>query len=118
MSDFGFLGAFAGKVAGKVMNAANSSQELMCLGKCDKITKHISISYADYTVLAISSSSGKAGETFMSIMGTYADLFPAIWPLSLGNAYACICCNKIRFHGGALSSQMNENSKDLYLRKK
>ena len=112
MSD---LGTFLGKVAGKVMNAANSSQELMCLGKCDKITKHISISYADFM---LSDSSGKADEVYSSIMGTCLDLTPALAPLVSGNSYACICCNKIRFHGGALSSQMNENIKDLYLEKK
>jgi hypothetical protein len=110
MSDFG---AFLNKVAGKVVNAANSSQELMCLGKCDKITKHISISYAD-----VGLSIGNENDTMDSFMGTACDLSPLVFPLSVGNPYACICCNKIRYHGGALSSQTNENSKSLYLKKK
>jgi hypothetical protein len=126
MSDFGFLGAFAGKVTGKVMNATNSSQELMCLGKCDKITKHINISYADVELAngiaeACDDSSlkllGKAMDTLGSISGTARDYMP-LTPLALGNPYACICCNKIRFHGGALSSLWNENSEDVYLQKK
>ena len=112
MSDFG---AFLGKVAGKVVKAANSSQELMCLGKCDKITKHINISYAD---VFLSESSGKIQDTFASIMGLHYDLVPAAWPLMVGNSYACTCCNKIRFHGGILSSQYNENYKTVYLQKK
>jgi hypothetical protein len=114
MTDFG-IGTVLGKVAGKVMNAANSSQELMCLGKCDKITKHISISYAD---LYLSHSIGRVVEdTIDSIGGTIADLMP-VWPLLFGNSYACTCCNKIRWHGGVLSSLLNENSKSSYLKKK
>ena len=112
MSDFG---AFLGKVAGKVVNAANSSQELMCLGKCDKITKHISISYADAYL-----ASGNADldtDTINSIVGTICDLTPAVVPLSWGNSYACICCNKIRFHGGIVSHIMNKDN-SLYLQKK
>ena len=112
MSDFSSV---LGKLAGKVMNAANSSEELMCLGKCDKITKHISISYADFM---LADSSGGLTDTLSSILGTSVDLVPAVLPLTLGNSYACICCSKIRFHGGALSSQMYENIKDLYLEKK
>ena len=113
MSDFGFLGAFAGKVSGKVVNAANSSQELMCLGKCDKITKHINISYADSVTAA-----GGIEETIGSIVGTLSDLVPAVYPLVIGNPYACTCCNKIRFHGGALSIRANEYHKSSYLKKK
>ncbi len=113
MSDFG---TFAGKVAGKVVNAANSSQELMCLGKCDKITKHISISYAD--VYMSDSDLLTGNDTVDSIAGTYLDLFPGVGPLSLGNPYACTCCSKIRHHGGILSSQENESNKSLYLQKK
>jgi hypothetical protein len=109
MSDFG---GFLNKVAGKVMNAANSSQELMCLGKCDKITKHISISYADVNL-----SIGSENDTMHSLDGTINDLNP-IMPLGFGNAYACTCCNKIRFHGGVLSSKINENQKSVYLKKK
>ena len=98
MSDFGFLGAFAGKVTGKVMNATNSSQELMCLGKCDKITKHINISYADVELAngiaeafdslaeACDDSSlkllGKAMDTLGSISGTARDYMP-LTPLAL-----------------------------------
>ena len=114
MTDFG-IGTVLGKVAGKVINAANSSQELMCLGKCDKITKHISISYADDF---LSDSAQTGGDTYNSIAGTYLDLFPAIMPLSAGNPYACICCNKIRYHGGVLSSKINENTKHVYWKKK
>ena len=117
MSDFGLLSPFLGKLAGKVFNGVNSSQELMCLGECDKITKHISISYADY-MLAMPSSSGGVEETFCSVAGTANDLMPIVMPLLIGNSYACTCCNKIRFHGGATSSQMNKDHKDLYLKKK
>jgi len=112
MSDFG---TFLGKIAGKVVNAANGSQELMCLGKCDKITKHISISYAD--VFLSPDGQGKGEEMFSAIFGTVYDLFPVSGPLISGNPYACICCNKIRLHGGFLSHDWNKNSY-LYLKKK
>ena len=115
MSDFGFLGAFAGKVAGKVVNAANSSQELMCLGKCNKITKHISISYTD-AMLSIGSENNN--DTMTSLLGTVVDSLPVGYPVAFGNPYACTCCNKIRFHGGVLSSQLNEDNKYVYLKKK
>jgi hypothetical protein len=86
----------------------------MCLGKCDKISKHIGISYADFM---LSGSSGKTEDIFVSITGTINDLTPII-PLGFGNPYACTCCNKIRFHGGVLSSQLNEKYTYLYLKKK
>ena len=114
MSDFG---AFLGKVAGKVMNAANSSQELMCLGKCDKITKHISISYADYELADINSNSNIV-DIIESIRGTVYDLVPLVKPLGIGNPYACTCCNKIRLHGGVTSSTINKSTTNLYLKKK
>jgi hypothetical protein len=67
MSDFSSV---LGKLAGKVMNAANSSEELMCLGKCDKITKHISISYADFM---LADSSGGLTDTLSSILTSVRD---------------------------------------------
>jgi hypothetical protein len=115
MSDFGLLSPFLGKLAGKVFNGVNSSQELMCLGKCDKIIKHISISYAD---ALLSDCSGQANDIAASILGTAWDLIPAGIPLMLGNSYACVCCNKIRWHGGTLSSQANKRDKSVYLKKK
>jgi hypothetical protein len=49
--------------------------------------------------------------------GTVGDLLP-IFPLLLGNSYACTCCNKIRSHGGAFSDIDNRGKVNLYLKKK
>ena len=124
------FGGFLNKLAGKVMNAANSSQELMCLGKCDKITKHINISYTDYLfacdkALCDSSNSENDNsenvmETFaVSIGGTVNDLVPLMQTvIGVGNPYACIHCNKIRVHGGLFSISDNKKTKSVYLQKR
>ncbi|TRU24380.1 MAG: hypothetical protein EWV80_11255 [Microcystis aeruginosa Ma_QC_B_20070730_S2] len=116
MSDFG-IGNVVGKVAGKLANAANSSQELMCIGKCGKITKHISIGYADAALSKCSHRGrGEGEQVFSSVVGTLGDFFPGS-PLVVGNPYACTHCNKIRVHGGALSDIMNKKL-EYYLKKK
>ena len=102
MSDFG---AFLGKIAGKVANAANSDRKLKCYG-CDKITGHISISYADFF-------KAKGDSVVGAAVGVTFDLVPAVYPIALGNSYACIDCKRIRFEGGIASNELNK--KDLRL---
>jgi hypothetical protein len=75
MSDFG---AFFGKIAGKVANVANSDRKLKCYG-CDKITNHISISYADY-VKAIDGHT----DVWLEASGVFMDFTPAVWPILAG----------------------------------
>ena len=100
MSDFG---AFFGKIAGKVANAANSDRKLKCYG-CDKITGHISISYA-YVFTAKGSDS-----VVDAAVGVTFDLVPGVYPIMLGNSYACNDCKRIRFEGGILSNELNTQS--------
>ncbi len=100
MSDFG---AFLGKIAGKVSNAANSDRKLKCYG-CDKITGHISISYGD----VLKASDRHQDNVWRDGYGVMADLTPAIWPIILGNSYACNDCKRIRFEGGIASNDQNK----------
>ncbi|OBQ19670.1 hypothetical protein [Anabaena sp. AL93] len=98
MSDFG---AFLGKIAGKVANAANSDRKLKCYG-CDEITGHISISYAD----AFKAHGGD--NVFFATVGVAFDLVPAAYPITIGNPYACNDCKRLRFEGGILSNEANK----------
>ena len=100
MSDFG---AFLGKVAGKVANAANSDRKLKCDG-CNRITNHISISYAD----ALKAVNGHDDNGFRDAFGVLADFTPATTTLGLGNPYACSDCKKIRYEGGIASNAANK----------
>ena len=104
MSDFG---AFLGKVAGKVSNAANCDRKLKCYG-CNKITNHISISYADAFKAAGSDN------IFFATYGVTMDLVPAAFPITFGNPYACSDCKKIRFEGGIASNATNKDL-NIYL---
>jgi hypothetical protein len=106
MSDFG---AFLGKVAGKVVHAANSDRKLKCDG-CNKITGHISISYAD----AFKAADDHDDNVWRDVFGVTMDFIPASGPLGLGNPYACCDCKKIRFEGGILSNDANKGS-NVYL---
>ncbi len=102
MSDFG---AFFGKIAGKVVHAANSDRKLKCYG-CNKITNHISISYAD----AFKAAYDHDDNVFRDACGVVMDFLPLSGPLVAGNPYACSDCKKIRVEGGILS---NDTNKDL-----
>ena len=101
MSDFG---SFFGKIAGRVVHAANSDRKLKCY-KCNEITNHISISYAD----AFKAANGDEN-VFRDACGVLMDFLPLSGPLIAGNPYACCACNKIRVEGGIMS---NDTNKDL-----
>ncbi|MEI6368941.1 MAG: hypothetical protein WCO49_04400 [Nostocales cyanobacterium ELA608] len=105
MSDFG---AFFGKIAGKVANAANSDRKLKCYG-CNKITNHISISYADYG----KANNHQTDNVWLQAGGVFMDFTPAVWPIMAGNPYACNDCQRLRFEGGVMSNDMNK--RDLRL---
>ena len=100
MSDF--LSSFLGKIPGKIANAANSDRKLKCYG-CDKITGHISISYAD----AFKAWNG-GDNVWRDGVGVVFDLLPAVYPIMLGNPYACNDCKRIRCEGGILSNELNK----------
>ncbi len=102
MSDFGTL---LGKIAGKVVNSANSDRKLKCYG-CDKITGHISISYAD----VMKAADYDQDNVWRDGWGVLGDFTPAT-PIMLGNPYACNDCKRIRFEGGIFS---NDQNKDCY----
>ena len=102
MSDFG---TFFGKIAGKVVHAANSDRKLKCYG-CDKITSHISISYAD-----VFRSQNGADNVWSDALGVTYDLIPVMGPIAtFGNPYACNDCKRIRFEGGILSNSLNKSN--------
>ena len=105
MSDFG---AFLGKIAGKVANAANSDRKLKCLS-CDKITGHISISYSEF----LKAQDSHRDNILRDGSGVIVDLVPAIWPVILGNSYACNDCKRIRFEGGIGSNDLNKTHLSL-----
>ena len=102
MSD---IGTFLGKVAGKVMNAANADKLMKC-ESCDEITKHTCISYSDVTRIL--------NEPTTDAIQTLNDYNPFL-PVSLGNPYACVKCKQIRYEGGVLSNEYNKKIKGLKL---
>jgi hypothetical protein len=104
MSDFG---TFLGKVAGKVMNAANTDCKLKCKS-CDAITEHISVSFLEL-LQASGNDSNIVLDTFLVTM----EYNPA-FPLILGNPYACVKCKRVRYEGGTFSNQWNKR-KRLFL---
>ena len=101
MSDFG---SFLGSITGKVANAASADRKLKCYS-CDKITNHIHISYTDY----MKASDYHKDNAWRDAMGVYADLLPAVWPVMMGNSYACNDCRRIRFEGGVMSNELNKS---------
>lgn len=101
MSDFG---SFFGKIAGRAVHAANSDRKLKCYG-CNKITNHISISYAD----AFKAANGADENVFRDAFGVLLDFLPLSGPLFTGSPYACCDCNKIRVEGGIMSNDMNKD---------
>ena len=98
MSD---LGSLLGKIAGKVLNAANSDRSLKCLG-CQEITSHIAISYADYF------RSKEDWGLFDDVLGVVSDINP-LNPTVMGNPYACKKCKRIRCEGGLMSNEFNKS---------
>jgi hypothetical protein len=108
MSDLG-IGQVIGKLAGKIMNAANGDRKLKCYD-CKKITPHIAISYADFI------RAGGKDNWEADIEGVVLDLVPFSGPLlSIGNPYACTCCQRIKVEGGIGSNKCN-NGYPRYLK--
>jgi hypothetical protein len=100
MSDFG---AFLGKISGKIANVANSDRKLKCYG-CDKITDHITISYAD----VLKAADNHKNDVWRDANGIYMDFSLALSPIIIGNPYACNDCKRIRFEGGVMSNTVND----------
>ena len=99
----GNFGAFFGKAAGKISNAANGDRKLWCYN-CKEITDQIAVGYAD-TVEA------DGGNEVGSALASVYDYIPVLGPVTAGNPYCCTVCNKIRIHGGILSRTANNDRK-------
>ena len=97
----GEFGAFFGKVAGKICNAANGDRSLWCYN-CKRVTNQVSVGYGD-----TAEADGESG--LNSAFWTLYDYVPVCAPLTAGNPYCCSICNKIRIHGGILSRVINDD---------
>ena len=106
MSD-SLLGFF-GKLPGKIINAASSDRNLMCI-ECRGIKLHIPVSYREM---------GGDNKTTLNHIGRglmgLNDFAPAL-PTVFGNLFACKDCKRIRSEGGVLSDGINKKGRAIYL---